>query len=74
MLECQLKFALSQMDKIDQCLPWYLPLNDSSPARLCDPWEAREFKKHMDYVPLGSCDSCLPDCTTTLYSATGQFL
>ena len=52
-LECQQKHALNQMNKTDLCIPWYLPKNDSSAARLCDPWEAREFKTHMDAVPLG---------------------
>ena len=58
------------MDASDPCIPWYFPINDTTKSRLCDPWEARIFTKHMDSVPLGNCDGCLPDCSSTMYSAT----
>ena len=44
LLECQLDYAVSMMNVSDPCLPWYFPINDKDNARLCDPWEAREFR------------------------------
>lgn len=58
------------MNITDPCLPWYFPINKKGNARLCDPWEAREFRIHMQRVPSGDCDYCLPDCRTTIFSAS----
>ena len=52
------------------CVPWYLPINDTSGTELCTPWEAREFRKAMDKTPGDYCDHCLPDCTVTIYEAS----
>ena len=52
------------------CTPWYFPFNDSSLANLCDPWKARQFRDFMNSIPYDACDSCLPDCSTTLYTAS----
>ena len=57
------------MNQSDPCIPWYFPINDSSTARLCDPWEARDFRNHMTSIPYDTCDYCLPDCETTIYHA-----
>ena len=54
----------------DPCIPWYFPRNDTSGIRLCNPWEAQEFRVIMDNVPDRHCEYCLPDCSTTLYHAT----
>ena len=54
----------------EPCFPWYFPINDTSNARLCDPWEAREFKSHMSSLPYDACDDCMPDCVTTIYSTS----
>ena len=59
-----------QMNKTDSCMPWYFPVNDTSHIRLCDPWEARMFRHAMNSMPFDECDSCLPDCTTTVYTAS----
>ena len=52
------------------CVPWYLPINDTSDTVLCNPWEAREFRKAIDETPGDYCDHCLPDCTAILYEAS----
>ena len=57
------------MNASDPCIPWYFPKSEANKTRICDPWEAREFRKKMSHVPIGTCDDCLPDCNTTLYSA-----
>ena len=56
-----------QMNESDPCIPWYLPKNDSTNIRLCNPWEARDFMKKMDETPFATLKQCLPDCTTTIY-------
>ena len=53
----------------DPCIPWYFPKNDSDSLRLCNPWEARVYESFMTEMPLQLCDKCLPDCSTTIYSA-----
>ena len=58
------------MNQSDPCIPWYFPINDTSTARLCDPWEARSFRSYMTSIPYDTCDFCLPDCVTTMYSAS----
>ena len=55
------------MNKSDPCIPWYLPKNESTNIRLCNPWEARAFMKKMDETPYATLKKCLPDCTTTIY-------
>ena len=52
------------------CVPWYLPVNDTSGTELCTPWEIMEFQQEMDATPGDYCDHCLPDCTTTIYKAS----
>ncbi len=57
------------MNTSDPCIPWYFPVTDDSTGRMCDPWEAREFRQHMKNVPDGECEDCLPDCSSTLYTS-----
>lgn len=35
--------------------------------KLCDPWETKNFSQHLEFVPDGHCDHCLPDCISTIY-------
>ena len=58
------------MNGSDHCIPWYFPINDTSMLRICDPWEAREFRHYMNTIPVDACNSCLPDCNTTVYTAS----
>ena len=58
------------MNQSDPCIPWYFPINDTSTSRLCDPWEAKSFRNYMTSIPYDTCDFCLPDCITTMYSAS----
>ena len=58
------------MDASDPCIPWYFPINDTTKSRLCDPWEAREFREQMDLIPSDHCNHCLPDCSATIYQAS----
>ena len=55
------------MNESDPCIPWYLPRNESSHIRLCNPWEARAFIRKMDETPHSNLKHCLPDCSTTVY-------
>ena len=59
-----------QMNTSDPCVPWYFPISNNSTSRLCNPWEAREFRFHMSSIPYETCNYCLPDCTTTMYSSS----
>ena len=34
---------------------------------MCDPWESKEFLQKIDLIPVGTCEYCLPDCSTTIY-------
>ena len=36
-------------------------------AKMCDPWENRDFLHKIDLMPDGTCEYCLPDCSTTIY-------
>ena len=58
------------MNASDPCMPWYFPITNDSNARLCDPWEAREFRKIMSKIPVNNCSHCLPDCNATMYKAS----
>ena len=58
------------MNTSDPCMPWYFPNTNDTNARLCDPWEAREFRKIMSKIPVNNCSHCLPDCNTTMYKAS----
>ena len=50
----------------DACIPWNYPTADLLP-KICDPWEAVEFKDIMSNVPDSKCTHCLPDCTSVNY-------
>ena len=52
------------------CMPWYFPRNDSGGLRLCNPWEAMEFRKIMDKTPVNNYEHCLPDCSGVIYDGT----
>jgi hypothetical protein len=58
------------MNASDPCIPWYFPVDDTGSTRMCDPWEAREFRKHVSNVPDDECEQCLPDCSGTIYKAS----
>ena len=51
-------------------MPWFYPISDESKARICDPWEANEFRRNMKIVPYDQCDHCLPDCDKTIYTSS----
>ena len=51
------------------CLPWYFPKNDTSSLRLCNPWEAMDFRKIMDTTPANFYSHCLTDCSGIIYQA-----
>ena len=52
------------------CIPWYFPKNDTSTLRLCDPWEAMDFRKIMDTTPVNYYSHCLTDCSGIIYQAS----
>ena len=52
------------------CVPWYFPKNDTSGLRLCNPWEAMDFRKIMDKTPVSHYNHCLTDCNGFTYHAT----
>ena len=51
------------------CIPWYFPKNDTSGLRLCNPWEAMDFRKIMDKIPVAYYSHCLTDCSGITYHA-----
>ena len=72
-LECSIKYAQSQMNVSDVCVPWYLPAQDSLSDRMCSPHETFVFKKLMKITPDDLCKHCLPDCLTTNYLSTVSY-
>ena len=52
------------------CIPWYFPKNDTSSLRLCNPWEAMDFRKIMDTTPVNFYSHCLTDCSGIIYQAS----
>lgn len=58
------------MNLTTPCIPWYLPINDTSGSEICTPWEAKDFREAMDETPGDYCDHCLPDCDIILYEAS----
>ena len=67
-LECSLKSAIQRMNPLDPCVPWFFP--DDGLIRMCNPFEAHDFMKHMKSVSDDDCSDCLPDCTGTSYEAS----
>ena len=52
------------------CIPWYFPRNDTSELRLCNPWEAMDFRKIIDKTPVHYYSHCLTDCGGIIYHAS----
>ena len=52
--ECHIHEALSAMKDEDKCLPWYYPQVDPH-ARLCSPFEAKEFRTKLDTMSNKKC-------------------
>ena len=52
------------------CVPWYFPKNDTSGLRLCNPWEAMDFREIMEKTPVSYYSHCLTDCNGFTYHAT----
>ncbi len=51
----------------------FLPLSsnpDGKTPDMCDPWQAEKFNYEMNRVPDMTCDHCLPDCSSTTYTAS----
>ena len=70
MTSIEIQYFQFQMNSSDPCVPWYFPISNNSTSRLCDPWEAREFRFYMSSIPYETCNYCLPDCSTTMYSSS----
>ena len=57
------------MNSSDPCTPWYFPRTKKS-LRICDSFEAFEFRTKMQDVPQDVVKDCLPDCEATDYSVS----
>ena len=84
-INCQMECAISKVNKLLGCAPWYLPkvtnfnrslANWNHPQAnstdTCDPWTAQEFEVEMENVEGNAsllCSHCLPDCNHVAYSA-----
>ena len=53
----------------DVCVPWFYPVKDIKKG-FCDPWQTKEFLRHMAEIPIGKCKYCLPDCNSPIYDAS----
>ena len=53
----------------DVCVPWFYPVLDIKKG-FCDPWQTKEFLRHMAEIPIGKCKYCLPDCNSPIYDAS----
>ena len=67
---CKLECGIKVVEKMFNCIPWYLPQMNSSQA--CDPWTARNFSYKLEQIHGGSseqqCYHCLPDCEEDTYT------
>ena len=56
------------------CVPWFYPSDDEQSGKMCNPWIATKFKEILDtQIPKDTCEQCLPDCTTTIYSTSMSY-
>ena len=65
-LETSMRYAINSSDP---CTPWYFPRTKKS-LRICDSFEAFEFRTKMQNVPQKELKDCLPDCEATDYSVS----
>lgn len=65
LLECQILWATKQLN----CHPWFFPSLEKG-IKMCDPWNARDFKEQFGKVPTETCEYCLPGCDSTLYTVS----
>ena len=54
MLECSISRTLLSLTPREKCLPWYYPAVDAD-ARMCNPFEARNFSKIMKKMDTEQC-------------------
>ena len=57
------------MSEQDKCIPWYLPPVDPH-ARLCSPFEARDFSNEMDKIQDDACQVVGPRYSIEPYDIT----
>ena len=74
MFECNLFYAKTQLQKQNNysysCIPWFFPTPEST-ISICDPWESVAFSNLMlSNIPDETCSYCLPDCSSTMYTAS----
>ena len=48
-LQCEIEMAISKMNEVEKCIPWYFPPPNPD-IRVCSPFEAINFKKEMDLI------------------------
>lgn len=53
-LECSIQFGLSKQSNGEKCIPWYYPAVDPD-ARMCDPYETRDFNGEIEKMPSNEC-------------------
>ena len=75
-LECSISYARMMMknettgsNETVGCAPWFYPANDTEYSNVCNPWETKKFQDFMTNVPDDECDTCLSDCTDTIYQS-----
>ena len=68
-LECSLEYASKTMKKrgMEECIPWFYPIEDNTTVKMCDPWEQKTFQSIIETVSSNVCEECLPDCTGNIY-------
>merc|ERR1719188_1845760 len=60
-LECGISHALNMLNGTSRCIPWFYPPVDPE-VRVCDPFEAKDFRMEIERMQDGKCKDCLPDC------------
>ena len=73
-MECGISYALGKLNATDRCIPWYLPPVDPQ-VRVCDPFEARDFNKEIEFMSADVCKVVRKGVVQRLiakfYSSTG---
>jgi len=68
---CHCKNATTQTNEGTRCIPWFYPVNNETPYKMCNPWNTEKFLQIIkEQVPKDECKHCLPDCETTIYQST----
>ena len=70
--ECKIEYlrkAMHQENKTQsRCVPWFYPVEQEYIFEMCDPWQTKRFLTLLEEMSDDTCETCLPDCSSTEYT------